>query len=48
MLTLCELEKCRRYIETHSIEKEINNRIFPADPCIGTMILEKFPAYFKD
>ncbi|RPI74343.1 MAG: cytidylate kinase-like family protein [Ignavibacteriales bacterium] len=34
MLTLGELEKCRRYIESHSGEKMNYSRQFPAGPCI--------------
>ena len=34
MLTIGELEKCRRYIESHSKEGGITSRKFPAGPCI--------------
>jgi hypothetical protein len=34
MLILGGLEKCRRYIESHSHERKLNNRKFPAGPCI--------------
>jgi hypothetical protein len=56
MLTLGELEKCRRYIETHSLEQTIG-RGYPAGPCItisretGTCakrISEELIKFFKD